>query len=152
MSATAGLVRHSGSVSATALFALLVGYGVGLTGTLWDDLEHAGVVGLNVALAHALAYLGGLLALGAAIVVLRRGRPEPGSSRASERLASAGAAVLLVGVLVDIAWHALNPDASERIMVLLPGHAIQHIGWLLGLAGVVTLLALRHGEEQERTS
>jgi len=150
MSATAGLLRRSGSLSAMPLFALLAGYSVGLTGTVWDDLEHGGVVELNAALAHGLAYLGGLVALGAAIALIRRGRSEPGSPHGSVWVATAGVAVLLAGVIVDIIWHSLNPDANERVMLLLPGHAIQHIGWLAGLIGVVMLLANHRKEEGAR--
>ena len=116
---------------------LPAGYIIGLAGTVWDDLEHRGTLNIGPAYAHLLIYLGFAFVLVGLVIALRTRHLETVTWKA---VALTAGAVLLSGVIVDLIWHGMNGAATERNMLLLPGHAIQHIGWLIGLAGTGGLL------------
>ena len=121
---------------------LATGYALGLAGAAWDDLEHSDATSLGAGFAHLLMYLGIILALVGLILVLRseRLRAANGSVTLWRRLAAGGLVVLATGFVVDVIWHGMNPDATETNMLALPGHVIQQVGLVMGLAGAGALL------------
>lgn len=58
-------------------------------------------------------------------------------------VAAAGISVVLSGVIVDMFWHNANPGVEEMNlnMLLLPGHQIQLVGWVVGLVGASVVVA-----------
>jgi len=58
-------------------FGLAVGSGLGLTGWIWDDLEHMRLVEIGVAWAHLLMTIGLFVALAGLVVVLSRSAGRP---------------------------------------------------------------------------
>ena len=59
-------------------------------------------------------------------------------------LAVAGIAVVLVGIVVDAFWHEAYPEPmggeAGANMLLLPGHLMMLVGWVLGLVGAGILM------------
>ena len=58
--------------------------------------------------------------------------------------AGLGIAVVLLGLGVDLAWHRANPAANDMAMnmLLLPGHQIQLVGFLVGLLGSLSAIVI----------
>ncbi|MER3398981.1 MAG: hypothetical protein C4315_02430 [Chloroflexota bacterium] len=100
-------------------FGLAVGSGLGLTGWIWDDLEHMRLVEIGVAWAHLLMTIGLFVALAGLVVVLSR---------------SAGRPLTYLGFGVGFALAFVHPLAGRALWLILP------------LAGV--WLALRSGNRQ----
>lgn len=131
-------VRRSQRAGGNIVPAFAAGYALSLVGSIWDDLEHGGILGLGAGFAHLTIYLGFAVLLVSLIALLRTGGGwlSTEGRRSDGRLAAtAGIAVLLAGIVVDLVWHGMNPDASEKNMLRLPGHAIQHVGIIIGLIG-----------------
>lgn len=133
------------------MWVLLAGYGLGLAGAVWDDLEHQGATELGAGFAHLLMYIGIAVAI-VGLVLLRRSDTialQPDNGLTWRRLAVGGFVLLVAGFVVDFVWHGMYPDASETNMLLLPGHAVQHVGLAIGLVGAATVqwqqLRLREG-------
>ena len=138
LSTTAASVPRPVRAGANIALALAAGYSLALVGSIWDDLEHAGNLGLGPGFAHLTIYLGFAVLLGALIALFRTGTgwlSRDGTPSIGRLAAAAGIAVLLAGIIVDLVWHGMNPDASEENMLRLPGHAIQHAGIIIGLFG-----------------
>lgn len=65
--------------------------------------------------------------------------------------AGLGIAVVLIGLAIDLGWHRANPTANEMAMnmILLPGHQVELVGFLLGLlASVVAVVSLSVSKHQ----
>ncbi|HEY7416433.1 MAG TPA: hypothetical protein VH593_14665 [Ktedonobacteraceae bacterium] len=54
--------------------------------------------------------------------------------------ATEGVAVVLVGYIVDSFWHMLHANARDFNIMLLPGHQIELLGWVVGLLGAAIML------------
>lgn len=106
---------------------LAVSYAAGLLGWVWDDLSHLSTWPLAALWGHLLMYAAGLTVL-ACLVSLRHNKGFAASA--------AGFTVFLIGFVVDLVWHA-NASGSEKgeNMLYLPGHAIQLVGWAVGVMG-----------------
>jgi hypothetical protein len=121
-----------------AIFLLAPLYVVGLVGWVWDDLEHTGVTDFGASFAHLL--MNGAFLLAALFFVIDRAlRPVMFSRKFTNSISAPFWPLLIVlgGVMVDMIWHAANPDSRESNMLLLPGHAIQLIGWVVGLGACI---------------
>lgn len=55
------------------------------------------------------------------------------------------------GDLEHAAAIEVNIGSPTRITVSLPGRAVQHITWLMGLAGVVVLMTHHRARERRGT-
>lgn len=124
------------------------GYALSLVGSIWDDFEHAGKLGLGAGFAHLTIYLGFAVLLWALIALFRTGAgwlSRDGAPSIGRVAAAAGIVVLFAGIVVDLVWHAMNGEANEENMLQLPGHVIQHVGIIIGLigAGIALLQASR---------
>lgn len=138
LTTTTASVPRPVRAGATIALTLAAGYSLALVGSIWDDLEHAGNLGLGPGFAHLTIYLAFAVLLGALIALFRTGTDwlsRDGAPSISRLAAAAGIAVLLAGIVVDLVWHGMNPDASEENMLRLPGHAIEHVGIIIGLIG-----------------
>lgn len=127
-------MREGGLKSVSFRLALFVAYAAGFVGWVWDWLEHLG--GGESVGGHLLMYAGLVVVLAVSVVwvVVDRGALRAVAAGLS------GLLVAIVGVVVDMIWHQANPGAEEANMLLMPGHLIEVVGWMVGLAVIGALL------------